>query len=256
MIAVISAVIAVLGAVFTALAGYWWQVRLRALEQRDYMTHYRDSLLWAAFDLQSRLWNILYGYEIDRIGPGKGFLTIFLIEGSARQAQYVRRSTAYLIAQYMGWAEIFRRDINFLDIGGSGRNERVMLLLSEIGHSFSYNASSGDTVFHVFRVNQRAVGELMIPSESRAGERWCIGYAEFCQKLSEEKSFSSWLEELLSYADMAARDPAATTGRAMRLQHQLIDLINFLDPGKINFPAEVRTRFNRSEIERQLTMGA
>ncbi len=253
MVAVISAVIAVLGAIFSAVSGYWWQLRLRTAERRDYMIHYRDSLLWAAFDLQSRLWNILYGYEVDRAGSGRSFLTGFLLEGSEQQKLYVQYSTAYLFAQYMGWAEIFRRDIQFLDVGEIARNERAMLLLSRISNTFSYGTPAA--AFHVFRINQRAVGELMIPAESSPGERWCIGYADFCRRLSEDKTFRGWLEELIGYVDMAAREPVATSERATRLQHQLIDLIDLLDPERTRFPADVRTRFDQSEIERQLTVG-
>jgi len=253
MVAVVSAVIAVLGAIFTAVSGYWWQTRLRTAERQDYMSRYRDSLLWAAFDLQSRLWNILYGYEVDRTGTGRGFFTAFLLEGSEQQAVYVRYSTVYLFAQYMGWAEIFRRDIQFLDIGGSERNERAVLLLSQIGHTFSYGYPDSGKVFHVFRVNQRAIGELMIPAESKPGERWCIGYAEFCRRMSEDRESREWLGGLLDDVDLAAHDPETAVERVTRLQHQLIDLIDFLDPQGIRFPADVRTRFAREEIERQLS---
>ena len=252
MIAVSSAVIAVLGAIFTAVSGYWWQTRLRTSERYDYMSRYRDSLLWAAFDLQSRLWNILYGYEVDRTGNGRGFFTAFLLKGNERQALYVRYSTVYLIAQYMGWAEIFRRDIQFLDIGGSDRNERAVLLLSQISHTFSYGSPGSGKAFHVFRVNQRAIGELMIAAESKPGERRCIGYAEFCQKMSENDEFREWLDELLTDVDLAAREPRAAAERITRMQHQLIDLIDFLDPQRIRFPGNVRTRFASDDIKKQL----
>ena len=55
MISVISAVIAVLGTAVTAALGYRMQTRLKSRERLDYMGQYRDALLWAAFDLQSRL---------------------------------------------------------------------------------------------------------------------------------------------------------------------------------------------------------
>jgi hypothetical protein len=71
------------------------------------MAHYGDSLLWAAFDLQSRLWNILYGYEVDRAGSSRGFLTGFLLEGSEQQKLYVRYSTAYLLKHFAaGWKNL------------------------------------------------------------------------------------------------------------------------------------------------------
>src|SRR4051794_29614319 len=98
MIAMISAAIAVLGALVTAVLGYRLQIQLKSHERRDYMDRYRDALLWAAFDLQSRLYNILRGYEVDRRPGKKGFTSAFLVQGTERQALYVKTSTAFLFA--------------------------------------------------------------------------------------------------------------------------------------------------------------
>jgi hypothetical protein len=89
MISVISAVIAVLGAITTAALGYRVQTQLKSREHMDYMGRYRDSLLWAAFDLQSRIYNILRGFEVSRRPGRRGFLGAFLVEGTERQANYV-----------------------------------------------------------------------------------------------------------------------------------------------------------------------
>ncbi|HMH90909.1 MAG TPA: hypothetical protein VK586_07465 [Streptosporangiaceae bacterium] len=75
MIGVISrAVIAVLNAVVTASLGYRVQTQLKTREHLDYMSGYRDALLWAAFDLQGRLHNILHGYDVSRRPGQRGFL--------------------------------------------------------------------------------------------------------------------------------------------------------------------------------------
>lgn len=117
MISVISAVIAVLGAIATAALGYRAQAQRKSREHMDYMGRYRDALLWAAFDLQSRAYNILHGFEVDRLpGSGKGFLRAFLAEGTERQADHVKRSSAFVFAEYLGWVEIFRTDLQFLDL--------------------------------------------------------------------------------------------------------------------------------------------
>lgn len=251
MIAVAAAVIAVLGAIFTAVSGYWWQTRLRSAERLDYMGRYRDSLLWAAFDLQSRLWNILHGYEVDHAGSGRGFTRAFVREGSKQQAEYARYSTAYLFAEYLGWAEIFRRDIQFLDVGGSDRNLRVMLALSQISRTLGFGSHTSGHAFRVLRVNQRAIGELMISAESKPGERWCIGYAEFCRRISADGDFRGWVEELIGGVDLAASEPTEASDRMIELQHRLISLIDLLDPQGIRFPVAERSRFVRNEIVRQ-----
>ncbi|MEV4224789.1 hypothetical protein [Nonomuraea sp. NPDC049725] len=243
MISVISAVIAVLGATMTAVLGYKLQSQVRVRERIDYMGRYRDALLWAAFDLQSRLYNILHGYEVDRRPGRRGFLRSFLVEGTQQQAEYVRTSTAFLFAEYLGWVEIFRDDLRFLDLGNRRKNRRVMSLLARIGSTLNAAHTSEVEGFRIFRVHQRAIGELMIEAESEPGQRRCIGYAAFCAKLASEERFSTWMQELLDHVDLAAEEPDAVHERLTTLQHQLIDLIDFLDPRRQRFPAEQRSRF-------------
>lgn len=252
MVAVVAAVIAVLGAIFTAVSGYWWQSRLRSAERLNYLSHYRDSLLWSAFDLQSRLWNILYGWEVNRSGSGRGFIRAFLIEGNEPEAVYARRSTAYLFAEYLGWAEIFRRDIQFLDVGRGDRNWKVMMTLSRISRIIGSSDGISGRSFRVLRLDQRALGELMISPESKPGERWCIGYAEFCRRSVQDGEFHEWVEELLGHLDLAAREPEMASYRLTELQNQLVSLIDILDPGATRFPAAERSRFSRDEIARRL----
>ncbi|MEU9096755.1 hypothetical protein [Streptomyces sp. NPDC048361] len=78
-----------------ALASVWFSARSgrrqallaheleRHTAQQDLMGRHRDPLLWAAFDLQSRLYNI-----VDR-----GFLRVYFRDGSDRERAYARRST-------------------------------------------------------------------------------------------------------------------------------------------------------------------
>lgn len=244
MISVISAVIAVLGAITTAALGYRAQTRLKSREHMDYMGKYRDALLWAAFDLQSRLYNILHGYEVNHHpGQKRGFLQAFLLEGTERQANYVKTSTAFLFAEYLGWVEIFRRDLQFLDLGDNQTNRQTMLLLAKISGTLSAASTSDSECFRIFRADQRALGELMIAADSKPGERRCLGYATFCSMLDSAGAFLDWAEELLGYVDHAAREPDMARDRLTRLQHQLIDLIDLLDPAGQRFPSEDRSRF-------------
>jgi hypothetical protein len=244
LISVISAAIAVLGAIVTAALGYRLQAQLKSREHLDYMARYRDALLWAAFDLQSRLYNILRGYEVDRNRSGrKGFLQGFLVEGGQRQADYVRRSTAFLFAEYLGWVEIFRRDLQFLDLGDNKQNQRIMFLLAKISGTLNAASTSDIECFRIFRADQRAIGELMIEPDSKPGERRCLGYAAYCSRLTDGGAFSEWAQELLDHIELAAHEPDKAEGRLRELQHQLIDLIDLLDPRSQRFPPEQRSRF-------------
>jgi hypothetical protein len=94
MISVISAVIAVLGAIAAAALGYRVQAQLKSRERMDYMGRYRDSLLWAAFDLQSRIYNILRGFDASRRPYSKGFLHAYGSRSSAGTFSSLTSATA------------------------------------------------------------------------------------------------------------------------------------------------------------------
>jgi hypothetical protein len=238
--------IAMAGAIFTTAIGFWWQSRLKNYERQDYMGRYRDSLLWVAFDLQSRVYNILFGHQAGQQEANARFMQALLLDGTDRQARYVRFSTAYVFAEYLGWAEIFRRDIQFLDLGKSNRNREVLLCLANISRTLGSSRIPG-THYRLFRADQRAIGEVMIAPESSPGHRWCRGYAEFSQLVLEDAEFGYWTQELIDHIDAAAREPDDATDRLLRLQHQLVELVNLLDPHHIRFPAAERTRFPTEE---------
>jgi hypothetical protein len=243
MISVISAVIAVLGATAAAALGYRVQAQLKSRERMDYMGRYRDSLLWAAFDLQSRIYNILRGFQVSRRPYKKGFLGAFLVEGTERQANYVRKSTAFVLAEYLGWVEIFRRDLQFLDLGDSKTNRRTMFLLATISETLSATNTSETECFRIFRADQRAIGEIMIAPDSKPGELRCLGYAAFDSMLASGGASAEWVQELIDHVELAAREPDKAQDRLTRLQHHLIDLIDLLDPECQRFPAKLRSRF-------------
>ena len=145
--------------------------RRRQEERTDLMSQVRDPLLWAAFDLQSRVYNIVVGH----------FLPIYRDGGSAEQKSYAQRNTLFLFAQYFAWVEIVRRSVRFLDLGGPSDNRRVVDHLSRISSVLNSDGFS-DLLFLIFRGDQRAIGEIMIES-APSGELGCIGYAEFVNGL-------------------------------------------------------------------------
>lgn len=209
----------------------------------DYMGRYRDSLLWAAFDLQSRIYNILRGLDTSRRPYSKGFLGAFLVDGTDRQANYVRRSTAFVFAEYLGWVEIFRRDLQFLDLGDSKTNRRIMFLLATISETLSATSTSETECFRIFRADQRAIGETMIAPDSKPRELRCLGYAAFDSMLASGGTPAEWIQELIDHVELAAREPGKAEDRLTCLQHHLIDLIDLLDPQDQRFPSKLRSRF-------------
>ncbi|MFE9611814.1 hypothetical protein [Streptomyces sp. NPDC006012] len=236
VLTLVSAFVALVGAAATAVLGYWTQRRLRLMDQRNLMDTYGASLAWAAYDLQSRLYNILRGHEID-LSPGtySGFMTSFHLQGTPQQREYVRRSTVFVLAEYLGWVEILRRDIQFLDLGQSRANQRVVKVVSSIGAVLN-RTSSADDVLRLWRAEQRAIGELMVHPEGESGRRRCLGYAEFCAKLDDDDVFHRWFASLLEDVDRLAEDTAQAVPRLAELQQNLITLIDVLDPKAERFP--------------------
>jgi hypothetical protein len=135
---------------------------------------YRDALLRAAFDLQSRLYNILNGFLQSYHGR------------SERHRSYAEDSTIWLIGQYLGWVEAMRRDAQFLDLGSVRSARRLELALGRVRDAFGSDRKISDPLLRIFRVDQRALGELMLAEENRKeAPTRCIGYTEFRGRLGD-----------------------------------------------------------------------
>lgn len=103
-----------------------------------------------------------------------------------------------------------------------------------------------DPVFHVPTGHQRALGELVIaPDHGTPGQRRCIGYAAFCQRLDNHREFRSWFERIEAGIVAYAYHPEQGGKRLAEFDARLSDLIEFLDPDLTRFPLrdEERSRY-------------
>src|SRR4029079_17510762 len=95
------------------LIALFGQFRLSSLEVRreteTVLAKYREPLLGADYELQGRLWNIL---DLD-------FLRKYCVGGDEAQRTYAVENTLFVIAQYFGWSEILRSEIQFLSFSDS-----------------------------------------------------------------------------------------------------------------------------------------
>jgi hypothetical protein len=89
--------------------------RQRRIAREEVLVRYRDPLISATFDLQDRLQNLLR--------PDEDSLITYL-DDPARKELTVR-STLFRLAQYFGWMEIMRREIEFLPLEEGGNAERA-----------------------------------------------------------------------------------------------------------------------------------
>ena len=59
-------------------------------------------------------------------------LAAHLHSGDADLERYARDYTIYVLAEYLCWAEIVRRDLRFLDLASEERNREFVRLLEVI----------------------------------------------------------------------------------------------------------------------------
>jgi hypothetical protein len=186
----------------------------RDLDAEEVLKRYREPLAAAAFDLQSRLYNILCKRFIEKFGTG----------ALADEAMW---TTLFRIAQYFGWSEILRRDIQFLSFPEDDATRRVAHLQSEITRRF-LSDQPGHALM-IWSDEQRALGERMILGVD--GKVMCTGYAAFRDR---EDTFGAWrtrVEEGLS-------DPASRE-RLREVQHLLCELVESLDERRVRYTRDL-----------------
>lgn len=199
-VAIISAIVALLSAGLSIFG----QIRIKNIEanlehkkhMRDkaekaeiIISKYRDPLLNAAFDLQSRLFNILE----------KNLLFLYVVAGTEREKLYVVENTLYLFAQYFGWTEIIRREIQFLDLGDDRKTRELSGIQGSIRSLFVSDEFGPE--FMVFYGEQRAIGEQMIVGDRE--DLTCLGYAAFTQI---DDRFQKWFSPLKNDLDQLSVD--------------------------------------------------
>lgn len=238
VVAIISAVVALVAASIT-LWGQTRSTRLAAQLRREeeaekqrqaslrLLSRYREPLIHAAFDLQSRIYNIL---ELDIVS--RHFLS-----GTEETRNYVVNNTTYLIAQYFGWSEILRQDGLFLDLGEIEKTHRLNEIQDQISHTWLQDDQ--DEALRIFKGIQRVIGEEVTVNTAE-GHNVCATYGLFLQLLyQEDKPF---LKQLQGQVTAMLGNPEASRNRLILLQHAFVDLIDFLDPKFIRFPKERRSR--------------
>lgn len=152
--------------------------------------------------------------------------------------QYAEYSTLWLLGQYLGWTEILRREVQFLDFESSQKNRALQTALDKVASELATD-SLGRT-FAVFRTSQRAIGELMIvEAESAEGTKRHVylGYAEFVDRVGGA-AFSDWFAPL--GRDLNLISKTRKYGRFVRVQRALVDVIDLLDPDRVRYPTADR----------------
>lgn len=212
------------------------EVQARKVRLSDVMSRFREPVLRSAVDLQSRLYNIAVNRFLQRY-----------YFGSESDRSYATTSTLYVIAEYFGWVEILRREIQYLDLGDLHANKSLTDSLERISDLFLTDRI--DDAFRVFRGEQRAIGELMLVKR-RFDDPFryeCLGYAAFSDRLTDD-AFARWFARLTADVERLANHEHASQRRLHELQHALVDLIDFLDPDFARVPERRRQKISGAPL--------
>ncbi|KIJ38061.1 hypothetical protein M422DRAFT_69150 [Sphaerobolus stellatus SS14] len=209
-------VISLAGTILTAAATGYFQLyaaRDASLQQsRALHLKYRQPLLLASHELQSRLYNFC----------DQGFGRF--IHG---RRDYVIVHTIYLFAQYFAWLSILRLEIQFLDLDTSNESRRFWDLVEIIRRDFSSDSTNAD--FKLWSGDQQALGDLMIEHDkSNANQKCCMSYPDFRVKYEDDEKFSRWFKALEDDLERLAHGTTNDT-RLRTIQGHFVDLVELLD---------------------------
>jgi hypothetical protein len=189
------------------------EIARRRLDTEEVISRYREPLASAAFDLQSRLRNIL----------DKGFLTY--LSGSKERREEALSSTLFRLAQYFGWAEALRQGIQFLDFNEPERSREVRKATGDVARLWATDKYGPDLM--IWYEAQRAIGELMLVERDEFFS--VIGFARFSREVDR---FQPWLGEFKAALEDGH---AQKSRRLLHLQHSLVELVRVLDPQEVRF---------------------
>jgi hypothetical protein len=193
---------------------------------REEIAQWANPILGAVNDLERRLNNILneYGYLAldknyrDKINPNWSVTY-----------EYFMLSTIYFFAQYFAWIQMLQEKLSF-ELFQSEQTENEFFIavnavssaLGSFPHPALKDCSGGDR--QVFRLQQRAIGELLILRDSNPPR--CISYPDFQRRLEEEETFKRHLEPLNTLLEKVSPkyDDNCRWGRLVEMRKALIKL--------------------------------
>lgn len=218
--AIIIALVALAGSLISTVATVLGAPALQARsEAKAKLDSYREPLLASTYELQARLHNIL----------AAAFLEKYLFGENRVKQGAALESTLYVFAQFFGWREIIRREIQFLRFPRDEETRTTARLLQDIGETFLTDEFGAQ--FMIWRVEQRGLGERMITTSE--GKPRCMGYAAFIEQRATMREWLEPLERDLKNLGDEGRE------RLTKLQHLLLELVNRLDAEHTRYPFEL-----------------
>jgi hypothetical protein len=228
VIALASAGVTVWGSRFSTLRTIQHDAAKEKARLTIALDRIQNPMTVAAYDLQSRLYNII---EL-------GFFERFYDFGSDRQRTYAVENTTFLIAQYLCWTELVRREIQGSGYASDVINHRAITQQDLINGKFGNDADH--PCLMIFAGEQRAIGEALITNGPHGLE--CMGYRQF---LSERGVGVDYLLDAVRVdVESLSKCRSDAMGRLKALHDGLISYLEYVDPEYNRFPASHRKRIS------------
>jgi len=217
-----------------------WRTR-HALEAAQ--RKYRDPIVLSALELFHRLAEVLREYPTD-------FLASHLLgeqetttERSAIRDRYFRQyklqSSVFRLCAFLGWLELYRQELVFLESGRGRPNRLVEDSIRNIRADLADGTLNGSQDWYewtdalIYREEQRAIGEVMITDGS--GARVVLGYAQFSRLYKDDADGGTpWIATARSFFLDPEPPRDFRLERMRRLVAHLVDLVESLDPARIS----------------------
>jgi hypothetical protein len=156
--------------------------------------------------------------------------------------KYKLISTIYRLCALLGWLELYRQEVTYLDSGKSRINRKLDLCIanirSDLADGFLNDSEDWQSWadVYIFREEQRAIGELMIQTSNDT--KCVLGYGAFCQLLLDSKNDpkKQWLDVAANFIvdlDTGTTEKNFRYVRWLLLITHIIDLIEVLDERRV-----------------------
>ncbi|KAG0008530.1 hypothetical protein BGZ81_004017, partial [Podila clonocystis] len=147
---IVTLVAGIVIAFVTAWATSHYAERTRLNDTEVLIAKYRDPLVCAAYELQSRLYSIVTGR----------FPLSWKGDADRRKQDHLVIYTPFLVGQYLSWTYIFRRQAQFLHIR-TKKDIKLTKTMDLIEFLFSSTKNTKGSPFCLWGADQKAIGELM-----------------------------------------------------------------------------------------------
>ena len=213
---------------------------------------YRDPIVLSAVELANRLNEVCNEHPAEFLALGVLSCTAPKPSHSSERDlyyfHYKCQSTIYRLSAFLGWLELYRQDLVFLDVSESKTNTELQTLLNAIREDLAdgtLNSANDWPTWSdalIFREEQRAVGEAMIANVN--GIRTVMGYGTFVAMFEDTLSTGSrWFQVVTNFLIDPGTEKDFRLVRYQKLVIHLVDLVRALDRKRL--PEQLGTAADR-----------